>query len=428
VRALVLGGLIGLVGAGLVVLLLRRYLIPDFLQNPVALMFVVAVFYASNLVQGESGLLAVTVMGVALANQRFVSIRHILEFKENLRVLLISSLFIILSARLPIGEMSLSHVGTWAFVILLIVIVRPVSVYASTIGSSLKIKERAFVAWMAPRGIVAAAVSAVFGIRLADAGVTDAALLGPITFQVIIVTVAVYGLTAGPVARYLKIAKPNPQGVLFLGAHEWARAIAEVLRDEGFSVAMIDSNWDNVRGAKKLGCRAYYGNVMSEDMLNDLQLDGIGRLLSVTPNEEINSLAALHFLDLFGRSEVYQLPLAAVGKTAKQTVTPSHLRGRSLFDQKATFDYLSGRFASGAIVKKTPITEEFTVDDFFSMYGTEALPLFIINESGELRIWTADDPLTPKAGQDLISLVSPREKNAKVETRTEPGATSNGQV
>jgi hypothetical protein len=235
-------------------------------------------------------------------------------------------------------------------------------------------------------------------------------------------------LTAGPVARYLKIAKPNPQGVLFLGAHEWARAIAQVLRDEGFSVAMIDSNWDNVRGAKKLGCRAYYGNVMSEDMLNDLQLDGIGRLLSVTPNEEINSLAALHFLDLFGRSEVYQLPPAAVGKTAKQTVTPSHLRGRSLFDQKATFDYLSGRFASGAIVKKTPITEEFTVDDFFSMYGTEALPLFIINESGELRIWTADDPLTPKAGQDLISLVSPREKNAKVETRTEPGATSNGQV
>jgi NhaP-type Na+/H+ or K+/H+ antiporter len=419
-KAFVFGGLIGVAGAVLMVLLLRRYLIPDFLQNPVSLMVVVITYFASDVLQPESGLLAVTVMGVALANQRFVSIRHILEFKENLRVVLISSLFIILAARLPVGEMSFAHIGPWIFVAFLIVIVRPAAVFISTLRSNLKRREKMFLSWMAPRGIVAAAVSSVFGIRLMEGGVEGAELLFPVTFQVIIATVAIYGLTASWVARRLKLAQPNPQGVLLGGAHFWARQIGRVLKDEGFEVAVIDSNWSNITEARRDGCRSYYGSLLAEDMLNRLQLPGIGKFLALTPNEEVNSLAALHFVDIFGRSEVFQLPRPSVDRDAgnkKRTAMPAHLRGRYLFNEEATYDYITSRFRAGAIVKRTPLTDEFDYGDYRDMYGPSAIPLFIITDDGDLRVVTVEDEPNPKPGQTLISIVDPVEKPDREEAK-----------
>ena len=407
-KALVFGTLIGIAGAGVMVLMLKKYLIPDFLQNPVALMVVVMAYFVSNSIQLESGLLAVTVMGIALANQKFVPIKHILEFKENLRVLLISSLFIILAARVPLGHVAISSVHTWVFVGLLIVLVRPVAVLASTLKSKLKWNERAFLAWMAPRGIVAAAVVSVFAERLMDTGYADCSLLVPLTFQVIVGTVAIYGLTASPVAHLLKVAKPNPQGILFVGAHNWVQDIGRLLRDENFQVVMVDSNWTNIVEARRNGCRAYYGNVLAEDLLYDIQLDGVGRLLALTPNDEVNSLAALHFLDIFGSSEVYQLPPSGTDEGDKKHSLPSALRGRFLFDKIANYEYLAFRVRSGAVVKKTPITEEFDYNAFREIYGQSAIPLFIITENKELKIFTADNKPTPRAGQTLISLVGPQ--------------------
>ncbi|MBN1211865.1 MAG: sodium:proton antiporter [candidate division Zixibacteria bacterium] len=406
-KALIFGSMIGIAGAAVMVLMLKRYLIPDFLQNPVALMVVVLVYFVSNTIQLESGLLAVTVMGTALANQKFVPIKHILEFKESLRVLLISSLFIILAARVPLGQLSLTSPNTWIFVGLLIVLVRPAAVLASTFKSKLKWNERAFLAWMAPRGIVAAAVVSVFAERLMDTGFTHCSLLVPLTFQVIVGTVAVYGLTASPVAHLLKVAKPNPQGVLLVGAHTWVQDIGRLLRDEGLQVVMVDSNWTNIVEARRNGCRAYYGNVLAEDLLYDIQLDGVGRLLALTPNDEVNSLAALHFLDIFGSSEVYQLPPSGTEDNSKKHALPSYLRGRFLFDKIANYEYLSFRVRSGAIIKKTPLTEEFDYNAFIEIYGQSAIPLFIITENKELKVYTTDKKPTPRAGQTLISLVGP---------------------
>ncbi|RME19732.1 MAG: hypothetical protein D6800_13910, partial [Candidatus Zixiibacteriota bacterium] len=189
-RALIPGILIGVAGAGAIVVLLKRYIVPDFLQNPAALMMVVLVYTGANAFQDEAGLLAVTVMGIALANQQYVSIKHITEFKENLRVLIISSLFIILSARLPVSETGLGDVASWLLVGLLILVVRPAAVFVSTIGAGLRWRERLLLAWMAPRGIVAAAVVSVFAIRLAQSGHGGYEAMVPITFQVIIGTVA----------------------------------------------------------------------------------------------------------------------------------------------------------------------------------------------------------------------------------------------
>ncbi len=410
VKAVISGGLIGLAGASVLVLLLRRYLIPDFLQNPVALMLVVICYTASNAILTESGLLAVTIMGIALANQRLVSIRDITEFKESLRVLLISILFIILASRLTLEQLSLFNAANWVFVGMLIVIIRPVAVFVSAFGSDLKWRERLFLAWMAPRGIVAAAVISVFAIRLAEIGIPNSESLMPLTFQVIIGTVAIYGITAPFVARWLKVAKPDPQGVLFAGAQPWVQTIANVLKTEGFQVALVDSNWTNITAARSAGLPANYANILSENLLQDIQLDGIGRLLALIPNDEVNSLATLHFEDIFGRSEVYQLPLSSESRVERRGTMPKHLRGRFLFDKKATCDYLEARFRAGAIVKKNSITEEFDFAAFKSKYGEDALPMFVIKESGDLKVWTAIDQPLPEPGERLISIIDEREE------------------
>jgi len=407
IKALVSGLVIGVAGAGIMILLLKRYLIPDFLQNPVSLMVVIVCYFITNMIQMEAGLLTVTVMGVALANQKMVSIKHILEFKENLRVLLISSLFIILAARVSFEEMALGDLSSWLFIGALILIIRPAAVVASTLGSKLKLNERAFLAWMAPRGIVAAAVISVFSIRLVEAGFADASRLVPLTFLVIVSTVTIYGLTALPAARWLKVAQPNPQGVLFVGAHSWVLEVARLIKDEGFHVVVVDSNWTNITQARQSGCRAYYGNILSEELMYEIQLEGIGRLVALTPNDEINSLAVLHFVDLFGSSEVYQLPPAGTENEDEKKALPSYLRGRFLFDKSANFESLAFQFRSGSVVKKNLITEEFDYNQFQNRHSGNAIPLFIITESKKLNVCTADKPPEPKIGQILISIVPP---------------------
>jgi NhaP-type Na+/H+ or K+/H+ antiporter len=397
-NAALFGGLIGLAGAAIIVVLLRRYMIPDYLQNAAALMIVVAAYVSSSAIQPESGLIAVTFMGIILANQKYVSVRNITEFKESLRVLIISSLFLILIARLSFEQLSLLDVPNWIFVGLLIVIVRPAAVILSTLGSGIKKAERLFLIWMAPRGIVAAAVVSVFVLRLGEAGFPGTERLLSLTFQTIMGTVFFYGLTAPFVARRLKIARSDPQGVLFAGAQKWAREIASVLKDEGFQVALVDSNRDNVAAARSDGFRAYYDNVLSEELLSRIELDGVGRLLAMIPNDEVNSLAALHFLDVFGSSEVYQLPPSKASKVESKAPPPRHLQGRYLFDEKSTYDYMEARFMSGAVVKRNSMTEEFDFEHYKTKYGESALPLFVVTESKQLKIWTADDPPEPEKG------------------------------
>jgi len=412
-KAAFFGTIAGVLGALVIVILLKKYLIPDFLQNPVALMLVVLSYIASNEIQPESGLLAVTVMGVVLANQKYVSIRHIVEFKENLRVLLISSLFIILASRLPMEQMAFGDIRPWIFIILLIILVRPAMVYISTLRSGLKLKEKIFLSWMAPRGIVAAAVSSVFAIRLVELGHPDYIRIVPLTFLVIIATVTVYGLTAGPVARYLKVAQADPQGVLFAGAPPWAREIARILQEAGFRVAMIDTNWGNITAARKIGIRAHYANILSENLLVDIQLDGIGRLMAVTPNDEINSLAILHFVDIFGRSRVYQLKTSTDEKTKNvQESMPRHMLGRFLFNDKATYNSLNALFQADGIAKKTSLTKEYDFEAFLKMYGVTAIPMFLIGDGGKLKVFTTDDELEPKPGDTLVSMVEPVDDNS----------------
>ncbi|MCF6286007.1 MAG: cation:proton antiporter, partial [Candidatus Hydrogenedentes bacterium] len=297
VKTLGIGLGLGILSANTLVLLIRRYWIPEMLHVAFSLALVLGAFALSNTLMHESGLLTVTIMGVWLANQKKVSIRHLVEFKENLRVLLLSVLFILLAARLDLAMLKELGWGGFAFVLILILVARPLSMFFCTVGTTMTRAERIFLCWMAPRGIVAAAVTSVFAISLAENGYAGAERMVPAHFLVIGSTVLVYGLTAGPLAKRLGLAIANPQGSVIIGAHAPARELGQVLQKEGFDVLLVDSNWSNVTKARQEGLPAHYGDALSEDLLDDLPLDRMGRVLALTGNYTVNALATLHFAE-----------------------------------------------------------------------------------------------------------------------------------
>ena len=405
-ETILVGGLLGVVGAILLIEVLRRYWAPDYLQNPVTLMLVIGVFSLSNHWHHESGLLAVTVMGIVLANQKRVLIQHITEFKENLTVLIVSGLFIVLSARIEMSQ--LQDVNVWrtvGFLLALLFVVRPASVFASAIGSPLTFKEKLFLSWMAPRGIVAAAVASIFALRLTESEIEIEFIeqLVPVTFLMIIGTVLIYGLTGGVFARYLKLSNPNPQGLLIVGADKLCVELAGAIQKLGFAVLLIDINREHIAAARLAGIPAFHGSALADHIGEKLDLAGIGRMLALTPNREVNALATLHFVEYFGRQGVYQLPPQKSVNVADKPVT-KHLKGRMLFNEEADYEHFVQKMESGFVIKTSKLREEYDFDAFSERYGEHAVPLFIATEDGKLQIFTTDSKLTPKVGQTLISL------------------------
>lgn len=410
-RTIIYGLLLSGVGAWILLQLLRRYLVPDYLQNPLILSFVILLFAFSNYLQEESGLVTVTLLGVILANQRTVAMRHVVEFKENLRVLLISTLFIVLASRLTIDMEAVRKLG-WSsigLVALIILVVRPAAVFVSTFGSGLSWQERTFLSWIHPRGIVAAAVSSLFALALKNpelnhplADEADRFVL--VTFLVIVGSVTVYGLTLSPLARWLGLSGENPQGILFAGASPVVRDIALAVQKERLPVLLVDTNPGNNAAARMAGLPIAYASVGSEFVQEEIDLGGIGRLLAMTPNDEVNTLAVMGFAERFGRAEVYQVAAAETSSERTERVG-AYRRGRTLFDKPITFEELEDRFEAGATIKKTMVTTDFTYDDFLARYGETALVLFTLEENGKLAIATDEKDMVPKAGQKIVALV-----------------------
>lgn len=406
-----IGVVIGLLGAGLLWLMLARFWVPDQLHNGVSLLMVTVAFVVSDLLHPESGLLAVTVMGFALANQRRVPVKQIEEFKKNIRDLLIAGLFIILTARLTWADFA--QIVWWQgalFVGILVLLVRPAAVFISTLRADLSLKEKAFISWMAPRGIVAASVASIFAIRLQEAGIVGAETLVALTFMVILATVLIYGLTAAPLARWLGLAEDSPQGVLFMGAHHFARDLAALLQAQGIRVALIDSNWHNHSAARMAGLKSYYGNVLDETVLEEADLAGIGRFVALTSNDEANALATLNLVEEFGSSQVFQPQANDSSDQSAVQAAPRHLHGRILFQPALTYAQLIALFEKGAKLKPTPITDTFTYENFQKQYADTAVFLFLISQTGKLSLFTADATLQPKPGDTLISLVAESEE------------------
>ena len=394
------GSFIGALGAGILYIMLKKHWIPEYLQNPITLMIVIASFTISNLLQHESGLLAVTIMGILLANQKSAKVKHIIEFKENLQVLLISALFILLASRLQISDLAYFNFQSGLFILALLVVVRPVSIYAATWGSNLTLQEKTFLAWMAPRGIVAAAISAIFALRLEQEGFADAEKLVPYTFVVIIATVTVYGLSANPVARLLKVAKPQPNGVLFLGAHSWSLDLACQLQELGLKVMVADSNWENISKARKRNLETYHGNILSEFAMDEINFDGIGKLFALTQNDEVNALASIRFAEIFGSSNVFQLPQSALS-IHKESETTEALGGRILFSNEWNHSAIEDFMSNPNQLALYRITDGFNLKNFTKKLGKNGLIVAVLNGQDNLLANSLDNPPTTQLG-DLI--------------------------
>lgn len=414
VKTLVIGVSIACATAYALIQALKRFLIPDYLHNFVFLVVAIASFTISNQLQHESGLVTVTLLGILLANQSIFPVKHVLEFKENLRDLLISTLFIALSARIEMDQIIGLGWGGVAFVVMLILVIRPLAVFASCIGSTLSLQERAFLAFLAPRGIVAAAVSSVFALEVmhnADNRLLPGAeQIVPITFLVIVGTVLTYGLLSPIVARLLGLATPNPQGLLFTGATRWVREIAKSVHEEGFRVLMIDTNFQNVSAARVEGIPAVCASVLSEFVDEEVELGGIGRMLAMTPNDDLNRLASLEFSHDLGRANVFQLSPNRNAASERRKTSTAHIEGRSLFHADAHFAQLDTRFENGAIIKKTRLSAEFTYQDFVDRYQDQFTVLFVITENNELIV-SSSEQLTPKPGQMVIALIDDEAKD-----------------
>ena len=222
--------------------------------------------------------------------------------------------------------------------------------------------------------------------------------------MVIIATVLVYGFTSAPLARRLGVAQPAPQGVLFVGAHPWARLIALELQELGLQVRLADTNRRNIAQARMAGLPYYYGSSLTEGALDRIDLGGIGNLLALTANDEVNSLTGLNFSEILGSDSVFQLPPEDLQTASGETLVGSHLRGRFLFQADAGYWQMTARFDAGADVKTTKLTEAFGYSEFLREYP-DAIPLFVV-DGGKLTVVTVGAGLVPQAGQTLVAIVN----------------------
>lgn len=404
-----LGLSLGAITGYLYGLILRHHLLPEYLHNVATLGVVFIVFALSNYLQHESGLLTVTVMGIWLANMKGVPVEKILNFKESLSVLLISVLFIVLAARLDFHMLTSLNWRTIFIFIAIQFLSRPLSVIFATMHSNLPWPERHLIAWIAPRGIVAAAISALFAIKLEAAGFSQAGLLVPLTFVVIIGTVVLQSLTAGSIATWLGVSESDEKGILIIGANQIALVIAKALNREGFRCLLVDSSWNKISNARMVGLDTYFGEPVSEHADRNIDLVGIGKMIALSPRGPLNALACMHYRMEFGYNSVFALQTSTDSNVTDDRKVTSLQLGHILFGRDITYSSLIGLINNGWILRKTVLTDNFGYEKYLKFYNGHIVPMFAITASGKLQIFTADGTYTPHAGESVISLVPPDE-------------------
>nr|WP_224745890.1 sodium:proton antiporter [Neiella litorisoli] len=398
---------IGLIVGYLLGVVLRRRWIPPYLENTAVLTIMLGAFALSNHFAHESGLLAVTVMGMLLANMKNVEVEGILEFKETLSVLLISALFILLAARLELSSIEQLGFGAILVVLGIMFIARPVSVWLSAIGTDLNWREKALLSWIAPRGIVAAAVSALFAIKLEHIGFADADQLVPMVFLVIITTVIFQSLTSVPVAKLLKVRESSPNGVLIFGSQEFSRQLAKELLNKGVPVQLADPNWDAIRRARMANIPVYYGNPVSEHAERTLDLAKFGQVLILSPYRQLNPLVTYHFEHSLGRGAVLGLSAAEQDNRASHQVAGHYADTLGLFGAGVSYGQLASSISRGAIIKTTKLSDAFTLEHYEQEYGSRALKLCTIAPTGQCHFYSEQHHIEPKADWIMVSLVAP---------------------
>lgn len=409
---LAVGLAIGAAAGQAVAVVLRRGMLPEYLQPFAVLAVVLGVFSASNAIESESGLLTVTVMGMWLANAKNVNIQHILHFKENLTILLITGLFILLAARIELADFQALGWSALLLFVLMQLVSRPLSIFIATARSSLSLKEKIFLAWVAPRGIVAASISSLFAIKLTSAGVEGATLLVPLTFMVIIGTVILQSATARPIAIALQVAEPAPRGFLVIGANDVARELGKAFAKYDCRVVLTDSNWDYISQARMAGLANYYGNPISSHADEYLDLIGIGHVVALTPDKHFNIMACMHFLSDFGEKRVFCLNDHVNSSSSDKHKVAQEYHGLSLFNGDVSYKKLASLINQGAEVKHTKLSGNFTYQDYLQRHKESfVLPLFVVNLKGRIQMYHDTQVFEPVEGETVVSLIKINESH-----------------
>lgn len=405
---------IGVFSGWLTTQLIRREWLPFELHKFGILALVLISFSISNYISHESGLLAVTVFGIWLANQDDLEISSVLEFKEDLSMILISTLFILLAARLQLSDIMMLDSNVFIFLAIVLFIARPLCIAISTYGTGLPIKSCLVLAWIAPRGIVAAAVGSVFALSMIESNVADAEKIVPLIFTVIIITVVLQSLTAVPLAKMLGVRQPSPNTILIIGANHVSRAIARGLKEQNIPIYLSDPAWENCKMARMDGLPCYYGNPQSEHAERYLPLTTIRSVLALSPNRHHNALGVQYFSHLLSEKNVFSLRSSSQhAKVNKDSAT--FLSSQTLFGDNGSYARLSSVIAKGGKVSATRISDEFSWEQY-QQVNSEAIPLFILRGdkgSGndtpiKIRPFTSDMLIPPQEGDRIIALQPPK--------------------
>jgi NhaP-type Na+/H+ or K+/H+ antiporter len=379
--------------------------VPEYLKAPVLLTTVIAVFVISDLIMHETGLITVTVMGVVMANRETYSSHALLRFKEDLTVLLVSGVFIILSATLDWNVIANFELRFVIFLFLLLFVVRPVTIMIALLFTRIPFKERVFVAWIAPRGIVAAAVTGLFALRLSDYGVPGADALVPLSFAVVIVTIFAHGFTAAPFARWLGLDRGKGDGVLLVGANSWTIAFAEFVRRQDRKILVADASKLALRRAQQAGLPVYHGDILDEVRDDHVDLGEYQQLLAATDNDSYNALVCSELAPEIGHNRT--------SRTAGEAANGSPRRGRILTFRGTPIEKQLDRLQSGWTFGRTRITEVFSYADFTArMKASGGDSLAVVRPSGDLVMLTTQHPPSIGPG-DIIWTFVPPENGAR---------------
>ena len=408
--AAIIAGLIGYVAAAAIAWAFPRGAIPEYLKVPVLLTSVIVVFVLSNQIEHEAGLVAVTVMGIALANMNISSLRSIHPFKQNIAVILIAGIFILLSASLEFEQLAYLNWNFGLFLLALLFLVRPATILLSLLGSSVPWNERLFLAWIAPRGIVLVAISGLFALRLEDIGYDGTALIG-LSFAVVVATIVAHGFTIDLVARLLNLKGSNRPGILIVGSTPWTISLALMMQELKTPVMVVDASWQRLALARQKGLPFYHGEILNEATEHNLDLTPYAMLVAATENEAYNALVCNEFAHEIGRDTVFQLG-DAVDDDDRHSL-PSSIRGRALFETGFGVEDVNERLARGWVFRKTKLSEEFDFEAAQQRLSDAASMLLLVRDNGTIRFFTHAARPEPRAGDVIVSFAPPQERSAQ---------------
>lgn len=394
--------LLGIAGGFGIVQAFRRNLVPEYMKVPLLFVIVIVVFSGADLVLHESGLLAVTVMGLLIANADLPSYSEIYRFKESATILLVSGVFILLAAGVKFQALGMLDWRAVAFIVAVVLVVRPLTVMLSLIGTDLPWQEKLLIALTGPRGVVLVAVSGVFGERLVAEGIEDGALLTPLAFVLVVATVVLHGFTLAPLARRLGLTSGDKPGLIVVGGSLFATGLAKALEKADVNVLITDPNRGHLQTARSAGLPHFYGDILSEAAENGVEFIAYNAILVASDNDAYNTLVATDLAPEFGREAIWQL--ARHKEDMPRHSLPSQLGGRTVNGNRTLDRYLE-LLAEGWTFRTTRLTEEYTLETWRES-RPEVIPLATIDR-GKLQFVGNPDRIEGRAEMRIVSLIPP---------------------